>query len=295
MNIKRALLVLAATLMLPSLAMAGSTWAEFVVDFNFDDGNNVDGSTAYISCTGGLPLDSSQAIVDGGQVTFVLEYPDAGPGNTLCDVWVDGVTGYLVSYDASGSNTTWADDADGCHYDGPQQDDRNYCDVLLRAENSFLTVNKTWDVIGNSAEVNAGAIDLSATIRVCANADIIRYGVQTQQNRWCVSGPVYGPSNDSFSVTFNGANFAGNNVFIWEQNFDSAVEVDVTGCVSSPENVGNGRVGGLAYVVKNGQEDSCTITNTVFYEGIPTLNQYGLAIMALLMLGIGFVGFRRFV
>jgi hypothetical protein len=37
------------------------------------------------------------------------------------------------------------------------------------------------------------------------------------------------------------------------------------------------------------------MTNTVFYEGIPTLNQYGMAIMALLMLGMGFVGFRRFV
>jgi hypothetical protein len=41
--------------------------------------------------------------------------------------------------------------------------------------------------------------------------------------------------------------------------------------------------------------EGCTITNTSFFEGIPTLNQYGLAILALLMLGVGFVGFRRFV
>jgi hypothetical protein len=45
--------------------------------------------------------------------------------------------------------------------------------------------------------------------------------------------------------------------------------------------------------VNDGHE--CTITNTVFFEGIPTLNQYGLALLALLMLGVGFVGFRRFV
>ena len=38
---------------------------------------------------------------------------------------------------------------------------------------------------------------------------------------------------------------------------------------------------------------SCTITNTRLYEGIPTLSQYGLALMALLMLGVGFVAFRR--
>ena len=40
---------------------------------------------------------------------------------------------------------------------------------------------------------------------------------------------------------------------------------------------------------------TCSITATAFYEGIPTLSQYGLAIMALLMLGVGFIGFRRFV
>ena len=43
----------------------------------------------------------------------------------------------------------------------------------------------------------------------------------------------------------------------------------------------------------------CTITNDddlvdVIFEGIPTLNQYGLALLALLMLGIGIIGFRRF-
>ncbi len=41
--------------------------------------------------------------------------------------------------------------------------------------------------------------------------------------------------------------------------------------------------------------DECTFTNTAYFEGIPTLNQYGMAIMALLMLGVGFIGFRRFV
>jgi hypothetical protein len=33
----------------------------------------------------------------------------------------------------------------------------------------------------------------------------------------------------------------------------------------------------------------------MFIEGIPMLSQYGLAAMAPLMLGVGFVGFRRFV
>jgi hypothetical protein len=41
-------------------------------------------------------------------------------------------------------------------------------------------------------------------------------------------------------------------------------------------------------------EEECTIVNTVFFEGIPTLSQWGMAIMALLMLGVGFISVRRF-
>jgi hypothetical protein len=40
---------------------------------------------------------------------------------------------------------------------------------------------------------------------------------------------------------------------------------------------------------------TCTFTNTVLFEGIPTLSQYGLALLALLTLGVGFVGLRRIV
>ena len=43
-----------------------------------------------------------------------------------------------------------------------------------------------------------------------------------------------------------------------------------------------------------GGSSSCTFTNTVFFEGIPTLNRYGIAVMALLMLGVGMVGYRKF-
>ena len=62
--------------------------------------------------------------------------------------------------------------------------------------------------------------------------------------------------------------------------YDSAVESDDSDCY------------GLEIDIAQGAE--CTIVNTVFFEGIPTLSQYGMAIMALLMLGLGFAGFRRF-
>ena len=43
-----------------------------------------------------------------------------------------------------------------------------------------------------------------------------------------------------------------------------------------------------------GSGDGCTIVNTRLYEGIPTLCQYSLGILALLMLAVGAVGFRRY-
>jgi hypothetical protein len=47
--------------------------------------------------------------------------------------------------------------------------------------------------------------------------------------------------------------------------------------------------------VTPGNGGSCTIYNTLFFEGIPVLNRNGLAILVLLMLGAGMVGLRRFV
>jgi hypothetical protein len=42
-----------------------------------------------------------------------------------------------------------------------------------------------------------------------------------------------------------------------------------------------------------GSDASCTIYNTRLYEGIPTLSQYGLGIMVLLLLTVGFIAVRR--
>ncbi len=43
-----------------------------------------------------------------------------------------------------------------------------------------------------------------------------------------------------------------------------------------------------------GQGDSCMIVNTRLFAGIPTLNQYGLILLALMMLGNGALAYRRY-
>lgn len=65
-----------------------------------------------------------------------------------------------------------------------------------------------------------------------------------------------------------------------ETVYSSGVEVD-NGCTDLVVSAAQGGA-------------SCRITNTVFFEGIPTLGQYGVAILTLLLLGVGLIGFRRF-
>ena len=90
-----------------------------------------------------------------------------------------------------------------------------------------------------------------------------------------------GASSQYFYVDVNATNGAPA-CEVSEEALDSAIEVTMSGACDTTIPIGSSRT-------------SCVITNTVFFEGIPTLSQYGLAIMALLMLGVGFVGFRRFV
>jgi hypothetical protein len=46
-------------------------------------------------------------------------------------------------------------------------------------------------------------------------------------------------------------------------------------------------------VISAGQGDACTITNTVFFEGIPILSRYSQLLMLLILLGFGGLAIRR--
>jgi hypothetical protein len=48
-------------------------------------------------------------------------------------------------------------------------------------------------------------------------------------------------------------------------------------------------------ILKDDESATCTLSNTLFFEGVPTLGKTGMAVLVLLMLGLGLAGFRRFV
>jgi hypothetical protein len=83
-----------------------------------------------------------------------------------------------------------------------------------------------------------------------------------------------------------------------EEAKDSLVQIDLSDCVPKDGSVQQSRHENEVSTViaaNSGDEIACEIVNTVFFEGIPTLNRFGMAILALLMLGVGLIGFRRLV
>lgn len=318
MKTKRVFFALLATLVLPLTAMAQIAptpqpgTAVIAVSVFFNNGNTGDPATIRLQCSSGTISPTEVAVVNPvfGQYehAFVVENiplvpEDEYPG---VDCWVtqDPIAGYETEYDClfgAYSGLTAAepdDDCNGyvngpsdeyCHYLDVQPDMAAGCTVFNNAEFQEVAVTKKWDVIGTGGD----KVDRRAEINISCNTYIM--GGKKKGPKWRTREELYWGDYDEDGIAVVTAW-----VFPWwypedsdDGNFCWASEDDIDSYVEVESDCGDYEYPGMQVFV--GQGDSCTITNTVFFEGIPTLNQYGMAIMALLMLGVGFVGFRRFV
>jgi hypothetical protein len=262
MTINRAFLILLAVLLLPSLAWAQTdTRATFNVTKDFTDNNDAVVGV-QIDCNSGQILDQDKDISEGQGVQFVLTEFTAGlPTN--CSITEDDVTGYSVTYD-------------GCDIEDVDNGGDYNCTITNDPDPVEVRVNKEWVIEGEGGD----ALDDDFAIRLSCD-DTIIYGYYSY-GRWRYN--YYGSGDDYFTVAVIPNWDGGTDCDVEETVYDSSVESDSSDCNGSD---------GLHVEIAQG--DSCTVINSVFYEGIPTLSQYGMAILALLMLGVGFVGFRRFV
>jgi hypothetical protein len=335
MNIKRVLIAFVALSLTPVLAMAqiditpAEGTANVSVQKVFFDGsgpgpgvngaNNETPVTLTLECTSGIYSPSTVEVQPNDGFSGMIEHifviaaiPD-GPDN-VCTVVEAPVPGYTAEYrcrDASDGDpndfcnpdaNVDADDylsLDRCQFDDVQVGDVAYCVIRNYATPVDVEVTKVWEFLG-SAQAD---VDQDVTIYIQCDAEIVGgyEGRRGNRGTWYDSASLYlddgdfDDEDDEYTgmgtVTFevipefystaadpDDQDFT--ECFAWEDISDSYVEVD--------NDCGD-------IEVAAGMGDECTITNTVFFEGIPTLNQYGMAIMALLMLGMGFVGFRRFV
>jgi IPTL-CTERM motif len=290
MNFKRVMMILLAAMLLPGMALAQTTTrATFTVYKNFTDDNPATASVT-LNCFTGLPLTQSQDITDSQEVTFIVESFQSG--SLDCSVSEEEVTGYttdiLGDYYYSG-NCEYEDVSNGASYE---------CYIDNSPTPVEVTVTKDWEVDGSGGN----ALDPTYSLTLWCDNEIEDGSSCDAKNGGYYDSCYYaGPGTWYKDLTEYGTGDTddedytahvvpdwegGTDCWVEEEVWDSSVEVDDSDCVGDA---------GLDVELAGEGDIECTIVNTVFYEGIPTLSQYGMAIMALLMLGVGFVGFRRFV
>ncbi len=285
MNIKRAFLVMAAVLLMPGLAMAGTSAGpgefDFVVNIDFDPANFVDEVTVDIVCESVVaPNDDSEDNV-GDQEDAQFEFDTLTLEDATCVVTASAVSGWSSSYAASGEGTE-SGGPSNCTFDAARfNGTTSVCDVTYTAAAETYTVFKVWNIDGTGGFDT----DIDYTLKIVCDAGTIVGGSSGVTLSQC--------ENVSSTCDFKTSARSGTS----DTSFTVSV-IPTTRCDGFELGIDNSSVsssGSCGDFIGVDENESCTITNTSFFEGIPTLNQYGLAILALLMLGVGFVGFRRFV
>jgi hypothetical protein len=272
MNLKRAFLTSMAAMILPGAVYAQDLAIGITATVDFTDSNAVEMITVDFSCNDGNNPVGQAMLGDGDS----FRHPNDG----LADTFVCTVTGSDINENYS---VTYNGLATPCEFTAADLGDTNEvtCAIEAAPDGATITVTKNWDISGAGGET----VSEVATIVATAAPGVLVGGGYCGTNGVMLLAPVmeecvyldFDGDGDTETVSVN-TTVAGATVTFSEMNEDSSIEV-TNGC-------------GTVEVFP-GDDVDCSFTNTVFFEGIPTLSQYGLAIMALLMLGVGFIGFRR--
>lgn len=251
--------------------------ARFVVQKRFIDGNNITPVTLELSCNTGLPLNQSLTVLPNegvfGQfeVNFIVKSFDNE--QLSCTVSEENVAGYTPTYTCLGeSSCLAAQSSESCSFSQIKIGSENLCQVQNYPDPVPLTVHKEW-LFTNGEPGGSDTTEIQLECQNVWDGDGDRNG-DSMFWTWQVEG-----STNQTAVVY--PDFAGNTQCrATEHPVFSAVEAD-NGCAAwIPLGIGD-------------SGKSCTIINTVFLEGIPTLSDYGLLLFAVLMLITGMVAIRR--
>jgi hypothetical protein len=318
-----------ADIVLPPITPAEGT-AVIAVVVEFADNNDEDEVLVSLTCPGGGTIsptsatlgndEGAQFVVDnipGDATDCVVTQSTLGdydarylcaPGETIEDFPVDdedfivppntigGDVQCLNPFVLSTTSCSWGDD------DDVSAGEVGYCIISPIPDTVDVDVTKVWETFGaEQADFDPDVLitlDCPTALDVCAATDKTCGVGSTTQTAYIWLRDSNGDFDDK-DGDYIGEGTAEFHVI--PDFYDTAADPDdqlFTECTAT-ENIKDSSVdtvnGCNNIEVAAGVGDECTITNTVFFEGIPTLSQYGMAIMALLMLGVGFIGVRRFV
>ena len=252
--------------------------AEFTVQKRFADGNDITAVNLNISCNTGLPLEQSLTVLpnegDFGdfEVKFIVEaFAD---GNLDCEIWEDTPDGYTATYDCQADASCSTSEGSGpCSFQGVGVDDANLCLIQNYVEPVDIRVSRQLllDSEGNGIEDSA---------RISLFCDNVVDGDGEGNNGSMNWSWIFEGEKDSHTAMvyprFDGTTICRTE----EESISSAIESE-NSCADP-------------FTVLVGDEiKPCKVISTVFFEGIPTLNQYGLILFSALMLMTGLLASRR--
>lgn len=263
---------------------------------NFTDGDNPTPVTVLMDCNTGLILDQDKVITEGpaNYVEFVITSFTDGTLDCLASEDTDLLPGYTPSYD--GGVTVQQDDDNvgvqlepfGCQFTGITGGAELYCDVTNDADPQPVIITKEWIFEGSASPSD---LDMGYTLTLYCDAAVIEDGDEYCGKQKLLDTPL-GENGDSLygCKKFSGDGpdvfnasviplYPSNTCWVEEKFNSDFVEVS-DDCQS--------------LLIKAGQGDSCTVTNTVFFEGIPFLSRQSQLLLLLLVLGMGGLAIRRF-
>ena len=212
---------------------------------------------------------------DPAGVTFTVT--NLPPGGANCEVVETDVVGnytpsYFNGWSTSTTSCAYSDIAFGAYI----------CEITNSPSTFDFVVDFEWD---DTAADATGSVPFTL---MCENV---------VDSMGMVGTTLMGPMFTAFATTDD--SFTWSDVGAANDDEDSDGDpINETMCwvdVGSPTDMTVEVMGCDPFVVTKSDDDAeCMLTASVFFEGIPTLSQYGMALMALLMLGIGFIGLRRF-
>jgi len=258
----------------------GGDKAAFVVQKRFSDGNDITPVTLNIRCNTGLPLEQTLTVLPNegafGQFEVRFIVGDFTDGALNCEVWEETPSGYSADYDCQpGSACSTSDGSGPCSFTSVSTGQESLCLIQDHVDPVDMIVTKEWlyDQQQSVVDEDNAIIELYC--------DDVFDGDGTSGD----NGLMY------WSWSFNG-NPSSHTAIVYP-DFNGTtkcwtVELPKTSAVEPESSCANGISIGLG----DGQRN-CTVTNTVFFEGIPTLSQYGLILISALMLLTGLIAVRR--
>ena len=259
------------------------------VQARFTDGNNVSPVTLNFKCNGGTVFNGTKTFFptefDFGIYETSFQVDNVPEAPISCEVWETVPAGYIPEYSCqSGASCSTANDgADPCVFNGVVAGQQNVCLIDNNVAPVEVKVTKEWaDNI--TEELPEGESDEDVGVEQSARVNLVCKnvfdgdGIEIDGNMvwsWNFQG------NPDSQVAMVYPDFD-ESTTCWteERALPSAIESESTCSEPIEIKLGDGKT-------------DCVVTNTVFFEGIPTLNQYGLILITALMLMTGTVAMRR--